>query len=332
MLASLGRPAFHEHSASVFGTPTERLPDGAGTPLDLALLFNRILDKLAPSRLETVAEPTYSAHAVAEEMRAAVSARFGDRAPRVRLVRELGSKALAGSERIRLRKYARFTRKELSQLIHHEAFIHIATSLNGRSQRDLVILGAGHPGTTRTQEGLAVFAEYITGSLDLGRLRRLADRVFAIQQAIDGANFLEIYRYFLERNNDRESAFEGARRVFRGAPLEGGYPLTKDIVYLDGLVRVHNFLRAAVGAGRSDMLRLLFCGKLDLEDLPALSRLARMRLCQPPLFLPPWAEDPGYLLSNLAFASFLDRAETRQAHARYDEMLHSLPAVDFPSP
>ena len=262
-------------------------------------------------------------------MRESVRDLFGEHAPSVRVVRNLMTKALAGSRRIRIRRGSRFFRKEAAQLIQHEAGIHIVTSLNGRAQPDLVILGAGHPGTTRTQEGLAVFAEFITGAMDLHRLRRLADRVFAIQQAIGGADFLDIYRYFLDRTGEPNRAYEGAWRVFRGAPLTGGTPLTKDIVYLDGLLRVHSFLRSTVSAGRSDVVRLLFCGKLDLRDIPALGQLASAGLVRMPQFVPPWAADPGYLLSYLAFSSFLNTVDLKKISSRYHEMLADVPVVTF---
>ena len=75
--------------------------------------------------------------------------------------------------------------------------------------------------------------------MDLNRFRRLADRVIAIQMAIDGADFLDVYRFYLERIGDREQAFENARRVFRGGLLSGWSPFTKDILYLEGLLKVH---------------------------------------------------------------------------------------------
>ncbi|MFY9974739.1 MAG: tyrosine/phenylalanine carboxypeptidase domain-containing protein, partial [Chromatiaceae bacterium] len=68
-------------------------------------------------------------------------------------------------------------------------------------------------------------------SSELDRLRRLADRVIAIQMAIDGADFLEVYDFFMERTGDADQAFESARRVFRGGVLTGGAPFTKDVVY-----------------------------------------------------------------------------------------------------
>ena len=327
MLAGLGRPEFHAESRRLFGVPSDPLPDESTTSLGLALRFNEVLDHLDTSVLVPSGEDVLRAEHVAGMMREAVAEMFGEDAPRVRVVRDLMTRALAGSQRIRIRKGSIFSRKEAEQLIQHEAGIHIVTSLNGRAQPDLVMLGAGHPGTTRTQEGLAVFAEFITGAMDPHRLRRLADRVFAIQMAIGGASFLDIYRYFLDRTSDENRAYDAAWRVFRGAPLEGGYPLTKDIVYLDGLLRVHSFLRSTVSAGRADVLRLLFCGKLDLDDIPALGQLASLGLVKLPRFVPPWAADPGYLFSYLAFSSFLNTVDLKKVSSRYREMLADVPVV-----
>jgi uncharacterized protein (TIGR02421 family) len=327
MLAALGRPEFHAESVRLFGRPGDPLPDEGTTALGLALRFNDVLDHLDPSVLALDPDGMLTSEEVAAMMRESVRSLFGDQAPRVRVVRNVMTRALAGSQRIRIRKGSRFLRKEAEQLIQHEAGIHIVTSLNGRAQPDLVILGASHPGTTRTQEGLAVFAEFISGSMDLHRLRRLADRVFAIQQAIEGADFLDIYRYFLDRTEEPHRAYEGAWRVFRGAPLTGGMPLTKDIVYLDGLLRVDGFLRSTVSAGRSDVVRLLFCGKLDLGDIPALAQLAKAGLLRAPQFVPPWAADPGHLLSYLAFSGFLNSVNLRRVSTRFHEMLGQVPAL-----
>jgi len=96
------------------------------------------------------------------------------------------------------------------------------------------------------------FSEIISGTIELDRLRRLADRVFAIQMAIEGADFLEVYGYFLERTGNPDQSFENARRVFRGGVITGGAPFTKDVVYLFGLLQVSNAIRAIFSAGRSD--------------------------------------------------------------------------------
>ncbi|MFT5260688.1 MAG: hypothetical protein ACI810_002443, partial [Gammaproteobacteria bacterium] len=57
----------------------------------------------------------------------------------------------------RIREGACFTDRDIVQLINHEAHIHVGTSLNGLAQTHLPLLAASHPGTTRTQEGLAAF-------------------------------------------------------------------------------------------------------------------------------------------------------------------------------
>lgn len=77
---------------------------------------------------------------------------------------KLSANALATATSIRIRRDARFTDRDASQLLNPETYIHSATSLNGRAQPELPILAAGRPGTTRTQEGLDVFAEIIGGS------------------------------------------------------------------------------------------------------------------------------------------------------------------------
>ncbi len=327
MLAAVGTPAFFVHSRALYSAPRDPLPDHVTDALGLARQLEEVVAGLGRLDVGAPYPACHLADAVAEQIRAAVGAAFGDMAPQVVVVDNLSSNAIAGPNAIRLRRTACFTDRDVYQLIHHEAFIHVATSLNGREQKDLPILGAAHPGTTRTQEGLAVFAEFISSSMDLDRLRRLADRTLAIQQAIDGADFLEVYHFFLHRDLEPEQAFENARRVFRGGVLTGGAPFTKDAVYLSGLLSVHNFLRTAVVAGRSDCLRLLFCGKLDVEDLPALCRLATLGLCRLPRFLPPWAQDLRFLLAYLTYSAFLNRVNLEKIRAHYATLLAQAPTV-----
>jgi len=216
------------------------------------------------------------------------------------------------------------------QLLQHEAFVHIGTTLNGHAQKQMRLLAAGHPGTTRTQEGLAVFAEIISGAMDPSRMRRLADRVIAIQMAMNGADFVEIFEFFMQRSDDPRQSFENARRVVRGGVASGGAPFTKDIVYLEGLLRVHNFLRVAVQLDRLDCLRLLFCGKLDIEDLPAICVMVQEGLCQFPKFLPPWARDMRFLVSYLAYSAFLNQVNLAKIREHYVDVLSHAPVVATP--
>jgi uncharacterized protein (TIGR02421 family) len=329
MLAGVGTPVFFENSRQVYGEPTAPLRYIPATPLELAQSIQDVIDQLARIDLGVAPSAHLSAEDVAKEIRAAVSLHFAEDAPEVTLVDTLSANALATADKIRIRGDARFTDRDAAQLLNHEAYIHVATSLNGRNQTDLPILGAGHPITTRTQEGLAVFAEIISGTMELDRLRRLADRVFAIQMAIDGADFLQVYGYFLERIGNPDQSFENARRVFRGGVITGGAPFTKDVVYLFGLLQVSAAIRAIFSAGRSDCLRLLFCGKLELQDIPALCELATLGLCRPARYLPPWASDLRSLLALLTYSTFMNKIDQAPLIVVVQKLLENAPIVQF---
>ncbi len=327
MLANVGTPAFFEYARQLYGEPTTPLRYFPLTPLELSQSICDTIEQLASIELDIAPPDYHTAEEVAGDIERAVQKHFGEDAPKVELVDKLSANALATASAIKIRHDARFTDRDASQLLNHEAYIHVATSLNGQAQTDLPILAAGHPGTTRTQEGLAVFAEIISGSMELDRMRRLADRVFAIQMAVEGADFLEVYRYFLERIGDSDQAFENARRVFRGGVITGGAPFTKDVVYLYGLLGVSNTIRAFFASGRSDCLKLLFCGKLDIMDIPALCELYQMGLCQAPRYLPPWVSDPRYLLALLTYSTFMNKMPMEPLVAVANKLLESAPVV-----
>ena len=331
LLINTGKPEFFDYSRRLFGAPDDLLLDGNSTSLTLAKSFDQALSTLSGFDQRFLPQSVVSSDELAVSMKEAVIELFGNDAPSVSVVDELSANALAGSERIRIRRAAKFNDKDIAQLIHHEAGIHVATSLNGKNQTLLPILGASHSGTTRTQEGLAVFSEFITGSMDLERLRRLADRTIAIKMSAEGADFLQIYQFFLERTGVEIQAYENTRRVFRGGVIRGGAPFTKDIVYLDGLIRVHNFLRTLVSQGRPDCLPLMFCGKLDLEDIPVLAELSQDGLCRPAKYLPAWASDMRFLLSYLAYSAFLNTTDLQTIGLHYEQLLRDAPRVEMNS-
>lgn len=343
LIASAGKPEFLTYGARLFGLPTES--HVGATPLALAKAVDKLCAEISRLDLGAPSPACHLAEGVAQRIREDCIKLFGDESPEVSVVDELSANALAGPRRIRVRRAACFTDRDVLQLVQHEAYVHVCTSLNGRHQTKLPLLASSHAGTTRTQEGLAVFAEFITGSFDPDRFRRLADRVLAIQLAIDGADFLDVYRFFLDRRLAPETAFENARRVFRGGVVSGGIPFTKDGVYLDGFLRVTNFLRAITAEGRIDCLPLLFCGKLDLEDIPALAQLAEMDLCTAPIYLPPWADDRRFLVTYLAYSQFLATVPLDEHREHYRDLLAHIPygvhisdsdsklgVVDFPYP
>ena len=102
------------------------------------------------------------------------------------------------------------------------------------------------------------------------------------------------------------------------------------VVYLFGLLQVSNAIRAVFSAGRSDCLRLLYCGKLDLQDIPALCELAVMGLCRPARYLPPWASDLRSLLALLTYSTFMNRIDLAPMLAVAQKILQHAPIVEFP--
>lgn len=332
MVGSVGTRTFHDLSTQLYGAPSATLTDNLTRPIDLARSLDDVLAGFKHEDLHLDEAPVkYTAEELVAQLRQPIEAHFGDTAPRLEIVDHLSAKAIAGGRYIRFRRDAVFSDRDCAQLLQHEAFVHIGTTLNGHAQKGMRLLAAGHPGTTRTQEGLAVFAELISGAMDPSRMRRLADRVIAIQMAMDGADFIEIYEFFKTRTDDPRQSFENARRVVRGGLVTGGAPFTKDILYLEGLLRVHNFLRVAVQLDRLDCIRLLFCGKLDIEDLPAICVMVQEGLIQFPTYLPPWVRDLRFLVSYLAYSAFLNQVNLAKIREHYSDVLEHAPMVPTPA-
>ncbi len=328
LLQTRGTPDFHRHSKTLFGQPTQLMIDGKTRVLDLATHMDSSLADLDFEKLVVEGyQENYSAGEFARALRPRLSKHFGDDAPAVKVVSNLSAKALAGATRIRIRGGARFTRRDVDQLLQHEALVHVATALNGRRQVGFPILGRAHAGTTEVQEGLAVFAEMISGAMDPRRFRRLSDRVIAIEMAVGGADFKEVYDFYRPRVDSGEQAYENARRIFRGGVIAGGAPFTKDMVYLNGLLRVHNYMRSVVKLGRADLIRIAFTGKLDIEDLPAIAYLAGKGELTAPKFMPAWAKDLRFLVSYLAYSSFLNQVKMPGFQRYYEQALADVPVV-----
>jgi len=146
-------------------------------------------------------------------------------------------------------------------LIQHEVGTHVLTYYNGKSQ-PFRQLYCGLAGYEELQEGLAVLAEYLVGGLSGPRLRLLAGRVIASFLMIKNASFLETFRELNRTYGfNKRTSFIITVRTYRG----GG--LTKDAVYLRGLVRLMEYLK---DGGDLDTL---YVGKIALEQVPVIQEL-----------------------------------------------------------
>jgi uncharacterized protein (TIGR02421 family) len=320
MLHAVGSKDFYFHAVEIYGRPGSLSSDRRTTNSDLAHHFDGVIAGYAPPPA-AVDQPTIDAEEAATQLRARFQSRFPGHEVRVVIVDKLASNASASVDEIKIKRGARFSPRDLRQIEHHELGVHVTTALNGRAQPVMPFIGVPSPRTTRTQEGLAVFTEFVTRSTSLARVRRLCDRTLAVQMAEEGANFIDLFHFFLGRGHDERASFDCARRVCRGGLVEGGAPFTKDVCYLDGLLRVTNFLRIALTKGKSQLVRLLFVGKVAVEDIPLFDRLVREGVAQEPLFLPAWAQDLSYLTSFMSYTVFLGRSDLTAEQRRLDDQV-----------
>jgi uncharacterized protein (TIGR02421 family) len=170
-------------------------------------------------------------------------------------------------------------KKRIPALLQHEIGTHVATYFNGRSQ-PFKLFSSGVPGYEQLQEGLAVLIEYIMDGLTGGRLRTLAARVVAVDQMVAGHSFCDTFHLLVDHYHfSPERAFNIVMRVYRG----GG--LTKDAVYLKGLINVLDYIRAG------NDLEPLLIGKIRQDYLPFIDELIHRRLLRPIPIKPRYLND-----------------------------------------
>jgi uncharacterized protein (TIGR02421 family) len=317
LLDHLGSREMTEYSAHLYGRPGDRIAGSAVNNLEAAQHFISAADDVLGN--DQLGEPDYclSAEIIKVELESKLDEVFFNHKVRVEVDPDLVAKAAAGPTRIRLRAGTCFSEYDLSQLLEHEAFVHSLTSLNGRAQRNLGSLGLNSPRITATQEGLAVFSELVTGSIDIMRMKRISLRILAIDMALRGANFIEVFSFFLEQGQSETESFTSAMRVFRGAPTEGGSAFTKDTVYLHGLLSVHTFFRWALRSGKLELAQHLFAGKMTLQDVVELEPYVKEGFIDPPQYLPPWMHRKNGLAGYLSFSLFVNRIRLDQVEREH---------------
>ena len=290
LIAARGTPDFTPLSRQLFGSAVS----AAWLP-DLTALLERLLDTLPADK----PEPALSAEEAAADLAARFAAYFGAAGIRVVVCDSLSSDAAAGNGYLKLRAGATFTPSVVRLLEVHEGWAHLGTTLNGRAQALLPTLAKCSPSATRTQEGLAVFLELVTGSAGRGRVRKLLNRARAVAMAEAGADFRDVYRFFLAATDSPAESYRHAARVFRGGLPGAGGPFTKDLSYCEGLLKVLRFVAGELSRGGWGRVSLLVCGKVAVEDVPLLAELGRDGWLAPPRWVPPPLRDRDALVAKV---------------------------------
>lgn len=170
-----------------------------------------------------------------------------------------------------IKKNHRFSANQLKVLANHEIGVHLVTTYNGLEQ-PLKIFHNGFPSNVETQEGLAVFSEYMSNCLTLWRLKELSYRVIAADSLHMGFNFCDTFDLLhIQYKLNKEEAFNITVRAHRG----GGF--TKDYSYLTGLKKVYDYYK------KGKDLNLLLYGKTTLEDISIIKKWQKQGLATPSL-------------------------------------------------
>lgn len=318
LLLSLETDRFYEVSTKLYGNSQTRFFNGQTSNLDLA---TGIANRLSVCNLNDIGESLIRRDTA--EFTANLEQKLKSRVPplpvRVEVTDQIVAKVVAGMNRVRVRKDARFADLELSALWNHEIESHCLTAHNGAQQENCDFLTAGGPRTTMTQEGLAVFYEVYGHTMSQTRFLSLCHRMEASHLVEKGADFMELYRWFKERSESPLEAFYATQRVFRGAKLTGGGPFTKDTVYLAGLLGVYNFLRFAAKNQNRLLVESLICGRMALEDVGTIAWLRVHGLISPPKFVPEWLSNWEALASFFSVSALLGSLDLSGFQSYFDD-------------
>jgi uncharacterized protein (TIGR02421 family) len=307
MLMARGTQEFHTYSQRLYGSTKDKFPDGRTSVRDMGFVLYDLLTAVGGERLGPPHPRDITAEMAVVELNSRFDRFFGNAAIHVQVDDSLLADAAAGSDYVKIRSGAMFSRSDIDILEAHEGWVHLATSLNGQAQPVARWLAKGPPRTTAVQEGLAALVEIFTFRSTPRRAKKLNDRILAVDKAEDGASFLDVFEWYRTEGYDEEECFQNSRRVFRGGLLEGGAPFTKDACYCKGIVLNYAFMRAAIQQDKAQLIPFLFVGKVAHEDIPVLYAHVTDGIVKPPPFLPPIFDDMSGLAIWMCYSSFFSR-------------------------
>ncbi|MBB6487772.1 flavohemoglobin expression-modulating QEGLA motif protein [Rhizobium lusitanum] len=192
----------------------------------------------------------------------------------VELRDDLPSGLMVSGHRLLIARGTLMDTRRVEPLLSHEIGVHLLTYFNGSAQ-GLRLFRSGLSGYEGMQEGLAVFAEYLSGGMTPERLKVIAGRVVGCASMLDGATFSETYSMLVDDNNFTEqAAFNLVLRLYRG----GG--LAKDAIYLRGLLALLDHLK------NGGALEPFWMGKIATSHFVVMQELAERGLLRLPAIQP----------------------------------------------
>jgi len=258
MLCTIGTPDFLYNSLRYFGEPNENDLNNARYLLQTPVV--KLVDEdenLSPDQVKEILEQTILDYGFPSTVE------FSENIPSQAL-------ALKNEKKVLLKKNTKFSLNDAKILANHEVGIHLLTTFNSDLQ-PVKLFKLGLPLYTMTQEGLAIFSEYMAGVLNINRLRELALRTVAITFMLKGYDFRRTFLYLVEEYKmDLSTAFDLCVRVFRG----GGF--TKDYLYLRGFREILRLYR------KKQPIQNLLIGKTSIEYLSIIDEMVERKLISAP--------------------------------------------------
>ncbi|MBV7317545.1 flavohemoglobin expression-modulating QEGLA motif protein [Shewanella sp. NIFS-20-20] len=328
MLENRGNQRFGEISTQLYGSSQHKLHGDRHSIKQLGDRLSYLFSLPAAKRANRQHPKVLDAEHAVNELSQRLNRYFHSDEIRVRLSDGIMSDAAVGGDTIKISTHAKFSEADLNIYEVHEGWVHVGTTLNGRMQPYATWLGVGSPRVAATQEGLAVLLEMLTLSSTPGRARRISDRIEAVSMAENGADFIEVFRYFREQNLSETDSYRITQRVFRGGDVSGGSYFTKDISYVRGYVENVNFIRAAITAGLPELIPMLFVGKLAIEDIPTLYQAQKLGVIEAPQYLPPMFDDYSGLYAWFGFAAGLAEINLKGVQRHFQRLFKDLPTID----
>lgn len=322
MLSHRGQRQFSCLSQELYGSVSDVFYANGPSLKDLADNLSATLKQLGQTWASDKDEKHYTSKEAVHILAHRLGRYFNDPHEKITVKSDDGivADAAAGAEVLKLRKNALFSERDLKILEVHEGWVHVGTTLNGKNQPYCTFLSKGTPSTTLFQEGLAILIEMFSFVSSPQRIQRLVDRIYAVHMCENGADFMEVFRFYLEKSPDMESAYQQTVRIFRGSLPNLG-PFTKDIVYSKGFVLIFNYIRLAIAEGKLDHIPLLFLGKVHLEDLRVYANLIDDGTIVAPKYLPVYFKDKAALSSWMAYSLFLSTLSLEPLFHDYKSIL-----------
>ena len=253
---------FYFNSLKSFGTPTEKDIENA-----------KFILRFDNSEFNEEMLPMYNS-SEAKDYFDEFSKRY-DFKYNIKISNNLSAAAMVlnNTQTLVLRKSHKYSLNQLKVLTNHEIGVHMVTTFNGLEQ-PLKVFSNGFPNNVETQEGLAVFSEFMSGCLTIERLKELAFRVIAVDSLNKGYNFSDTFHLLHNQHKlNRDKAFAITLRVQRG----GGF--TKDHLYLRGIRNIYKYAKSDLDLG------ILLTGKVSQEYIPTINKLLDLGLAIKPKYI-----------------------------------------------